>query len=427
MDYFPLILLLILLVIGMPVAFAMGVSGAIGIYMMGGMDTLMGILGTSPYRSAASFLLTTLPLFIFMAEIISATNITRDLFKAAHRWIGHLPGGLGIATVMASALLGAMSGSSTASAAAMSSIAIPEMVKFNYRKPFAAGVVAIGGTLAIMIPPSIPMIVYGITTETSIGKLLIAGVFPGLLTALFYSLGIVLWVRVDPGVAPSVPPFGWGERFSSLAGIWPVLVLVLLVIGGMYSGFVTATEAAAVGAFGAVVIGLVMRRLTWPSFSHAVKATLRSSTMIFTIIIGAMILGYYMTISMFTQNAISYIKNLPIGPWGIMIIVVFVYLILGCFMDQLAILLLTLPLTFPLVTGLGFDPIWFGVIVIALAEIGLVTPPIGLNAYVVSSVSKVSLEDTFKGIGIMLLFEVVVLVILLAFPKISTWLPSLMR
>jgi tripartite ATP-independent transporter DctM subunit len=205
------------------------------------------------------------------------------------------------------------------------------------------------------------------------------------------------------------------------------LVLVLLVIGGMYSGFVTATEAAAVGAFGAVVIGLVMRRLTWPSFSHAVKATLRSSTMIFTIIIGAMILGYYMTISMFTQNAISYIKNLPIGPWGIMIIVVFVYLILGCFMDQLAILLLTLPLTFPLVTGLGFDPIWFGVIVIALAEIGLVTPPIGLNAYVVSSVSKVSLEDTFKGVGIMLLFEVVVLVILLAFPKISTWLPSLMR
>jgi len=427
MDYFPLILLIVLLAIGMPVAFAMGVSGSIGIYMMGGMDTLMGILGTSPYRSAASFLLTTLPLFIFMAEIISATNITRDLFKTAHRWIGHLPGGLGIATVMASALLGAMSGSSTASAAAMSSIAIPEMLKFNYKKPFAAGVVAIGGTLAIMIPPSIPMIVYGITTETSIGKLLIAGVFPGLLTALFYSLGIALWVRVDPGVAPSVPPFSWGERFSSLTGIWPVLVLVLLVIGGMYSGFVTATEAAAVGAFGAVVIGLVMRRLAWPSFRHAVKATLRSSTMIFTIIIGAMILGYYMTISMFTQNAISYIKSLPIGPWGVMIIIVFVYLILGCFMDQLAILLLTLPLTFPLVTGLGFDPIWFGVIVIALAEIGLVTPPIGLNAYIVSSVSKVSLEDTFKGVGVMLLFEAVVLVILLAFPKISTWLPSLMR
>ncbi|MCK9364452.1 MAG: TRAP transporter large permease [Syntrophales bacterium] len=427
MDYFPLILLGILLVVGMPVAFAMGVSGAIGIYMMGGMDTLMGILGTSPYRSAASFLLTTLPLFIFMAEVISATNITRDLFKAAYRWIGHLPGGLGIATVMASALLGAMSGSSTASAAAMSSIAIPEMVKFNYKKPFAAGVVAMGGTLAIMIPPSIPMIVYGITTETSIGKLLIAGVFPGLLTALSYSLGIVLWTRFDPGVAPSVSPFGWKERFSSLFGIWPVLVLVLLVIGGMYSGFVTATEAAAVGAFGAVVIGLVMRRLTWPSFSHAVKATLRSSTMIFTIIIGAMILGYYMTISMFTQDAIGYIKNLPVGPWGIMIIIVFVYLILGCFMDQIAILLLTLPLTFPLVTGLGFDPIWFGVIVIALAEIGLVTPPIGLNAYIVSSVSNVSLEDTFKGVGVMLLFEAVVLVILLAFPKISTWLPSLMN
>ncbi len=426
MNFLPIILLLVLLVVGMPVAFAMGVSGTIGIYMLGGMDTLMGILGTSPYRSAASFLLTTLPLFIFMAEIISATNITRDLFNAAHKWLGHLPGGLGIATVMACALLGAMSGSSTASAAAMSSIAIPEMVKFNYKKHMAAGVVAIGGTLAIMIPPSIPMIVYGITTETSIGKLLIAGVFPGLLTALFYSVGIIGWVKLDPEVAPLISPHSWRERFFSLKGIWPALVLITLVIGGMYSGFVTATEAAAVGAFGALMLGLAMHRLTWRSFSTAVKSTLRSSTMIFTIIIGAMILGYYMTISLFTQSAISYITSLPIGRWGVMMILVVVYLMLGCFMDQIAILLLTLPLTFPLATGLGFDPIWFGVIVIALAEIGLVTPPVGLNSYVVSSVSKVSLEETFKGAGIMLIFEAVVLAILLAFPQISTWLPSLM-
>ena len=426
MNFFPVILLLILLGIGLPVAFAMGVSGTIGLYMLGGIDLVMGILGTSPYRTSASFLFTTLPLFIFMAEIISATNITRDLFNAAHKWLGHLPGGLGIATVMACALLGAMSGSSTASAAAMSSIAIPEMVKFNYKKYMAAGVVAIGGTLAIMIPPSIPMIVYGITTETSIGKLLIAGVFPGLLTALFYSVGIIGWVKFDPEVAPLISPYSWRERFLSLKELWPVLVLIILVIGGMYSGFVTATEAAAVGAFGALMIGLATRRLTWRNFTIAVKATLRSSTMIFTIIIGAMVLGYYMTVSLLTQQTISFITNLPVGKWGIMVIVVVLYLILGCFMDQIAILLLTLPLTFPLVTGLGFDPIWFGVIVIALAEIGLVTPPVGMNSYVVSSVSKVSLEDTFKGAGIMLLFEAVVLIILLAFPKISTWLPSLM-
>lgn len=426
MNLFPVILLLILLGIGLPVAFAMGVSGTIGLYMLGGIDLVMGILGTSPYRTSASFLFTTLPLFIFMAEIISATNITRDLFNAAHKWLGHLPGGLGIATVMACALLGAMSGSSTASAAAMSSIAIPEMVKFNYKKYMAAGVVAIGGTLAIMIPPSIPMIVYGITTETSIGKLLIAGVFPGLLTALFYSVGIIGWVKFDPEVAPLISPYSWRERFLSLKELWPVLVLIILVIGGMYSGFVTATEAAAVGAFGALMIGLATRRLTWRNFTIAVKATLRSSTMIFTIIIGAMVLGYYMTVSLLTQQTISFIANLPVGKWGIMVIVVVLYLILGCFMDQIAILLLTLPLTFPLVTGLGFDPIWFGVIVIALAEIGLVTPPVGMNSYVVSSVSKVSLEDTFKGAGIMLLFEAVVLIILLAFPKISTWLPSLM-
>lgn len=423
-----LVLFLLLLVFGMPVAFSMAVSGAIGLWGLSGFNSLMGVLGTSPYRSTASFLMTTLPMFIFMAELISASNITKDLFKAAYQWLGHFPGGVAIATVGSSALLGAMSGSSTASAAAMASIAIPEMTKLGYKKTMSAGVVAMGGTLAILIPPSIPMVVYGITTESSIGKLLIAGVIPGIITALAYAIGIIIWTKIRPDVAPKVTAFSWRERFASLVGIWPTLVLVILVIGGMYSGLATSTEIAAIGALGALIIGVAMGRLKWPQFVTAVRATLRSSTMIFTIIIGAMIFGYFLTISGSTQNAINAIASLPVAPWVIMGIVIGIYLILGCFMDQIAILLLTLPLTFPLVVGkLGYDPIWFGVIVIVLAEIGLVTPPIGMNAFVVSSVSKVSLEDTFKGAGIMLLFEAVVLALLLAFPQLSLWLPSQMK
>jgi len=422
----PIVLLVVLLFFGMPVAFSLAISGCVGLWLVDGFGSIINILSTSPYRTA-SFILTTIPMFILMAEFTSSGGLARELFNLANRWLGHLPGGVAISTVLASAGFGAMSGSSTASAATMSRIAIPEMLRFGYRRDVAAGVVTVSGTLAIMIPPSIPLVVYGITTETSIGKLLIAGIIPGLMTAAVYCIGIIVWTRMIPGAMKPVSPFSWKDRIESLKSLWPFLVLVLVVIGGMYSGLATASEVAALGALGALLICLFMRRIDLKGVIAAIGRTVITTTMIFTIIIGAMIFGYFLTMTQTTQNLVNYVGGLGVPNWLIMGILVVVYLILGCFMDQLAILLLTLPLTFPLVTSLGYDGIWFGIVVTKLAEIGLVTPPLGMNAYVVAATAKIPLDEVFKGIGVMLLFEFVTLALILNFPKLSLFLPSLMR
>lgn len=423
----PVVMFLLLLVLGMPVGFALGASGALGLFLSTGFDPMMGILSSSPYRSSASFLFTTLPMFILMAELAAAGGLARDLFSAAYKWIGHLPGGLGVATVLASAGFGAMSGSSTAGAAAMSSIAIPEMLRFGYNRSLAAGVVAIAGTLSIMIPPSIGFVLYGIITETSIGKLLIAGILPGALTAVVYSVGIVLWVKLKPGAAATMTPCTWKERWSSLNGLWPVIVLFGLVVGGLYSGLATPTEVAAVGAAGALVISVALRRLDFDGIKLAFKRTVAITAMIFTIIIGAMIFGYFLTVTGTITSAVGAIGSLPVHPWVILLLIILLYVLLGMFMDQIAIVLVTMPLTFPVVMELGFDPIWFGVIIVCVAEIGLVTPPVGMNSFVVSASAKIPLEDVFRGAGVMLIPAVVVLTLLLAFPEIALWLPSLMR
>ena len=422
-----LLFMLLLLFLGMPVGFAMGVSGVVGLYLKGGLNALASILSNAPYRSAANFALSTVPMFIFMAEIISRANIVPEVFEAARKWLGRTPGGLAIAAVVASAGMGAMSGSSTAAAACMSSIAVPEMRRAGYGLEVAAGVVTVAGTLAIMIPPSIPLVIYGLVTETSIGKLLIAGILPGIMTALIYSIGILLWNRLKPGVMPKGQAYSFREKMASLRPLWAFLILASVVLITLYTGIGTPTEAAAIGAFGAAAISLTTRRLDLKGLYAAALQTAKITTMIFTIIIGAMICGYFFTLTQATQKAIMFISSLPIPTWFIMGLVVLLYLILGCIMDQIAILLLTLPLTFPLVTSLGYDPIWFGVIVTKLAEIGLVTPPVGMNAYVVSATIKAPLEQVFRGTGVMLMFEFVTLCLLLAFPIIATWLPSFMK
>lgn len=424
MTFFPIILLLLFIAIGMPVAFSLGLSGLIGILLIGGWDALIGTMSNTPYRSTANFLLSTVPMFILMAEVITVSGFTSRLFDAAYKWVGSLPGGLGISTIVAGGGLGAMSGSSTASAAALSSIAIPEMNRFNYSKELSAGTTAIGGTLAILIPPSIPLIIYGITTETSIGQLLIAGIVPGILMVVFYSLGIILWTKLNPSIAPKIEPFTWKERFESLLPVWPVLLLIFVVIGGIYSGFVTATESAAVGAFASILLAVLMKKLTLKDFKKAINSTLKSTTMILTIIIGAMVFSHYLVISRLAQNAIAFIGELPVPNWMILGVIIVIYIILGMFMDQIAILLLTLPLTFPLIISLGYDAIWFGIIVTVLVEVGLVTPPVGMNAYIISSSANVPLENVFKGSAILLIFTAIVFFILLFFPELSTWLPS---
>jgi len=288
-------------------------------------------------------------------------------------------------------------------------------------------VVAIAGTLAIMIPPSIVFIIYGSVTETSIGKLLIAGIVPGVLAAIFLALSIYVWVKIDPSVSPPQQAWSWSERVHSLKYVWPMFVLFAVVVGTIYTGVATPTESAAFGATAALLIGLAQRRLNREKIFAACLSTIKSTVMIFVLIIGAMIFGYYMTMTQLAQDFVRVIAASGLDRWVIMGGLVVFYLALGCILDQIAILLLTLPITFPLVMSLGFDPIWFGVIITALAEIGLITPPVGLNCFIVSQVSRLPLEQVFKGATILMLGEVIVLALLMAFPEIVLWLPSMME
>lgn len=427
MGYWIILLMLVFMFLGMPVGFSLGVAGLIGLLLVGGLDSVSSILSTVPFRTAAHYTLSTLPMFILMAHFIAASKIVDDIFNAAQRWLERLPGGLAIATIFAAAGMAAMSGSSTASAASLSSIAVPQMRKYGYSQRVAAGVVTVAGTLAIMIPPSIAFVIYGIVTETSIGKLLIAGIIPGIITAAMYCIGIFFWYKIQPGVMP--PPtriYSWKERWVSLKPLWAFIILSTIVIGSMYVGLATPTEAAAFGAFGSLILPLALKRMSKPGFTHAVTAAVKVTTMIFTIIIGAMIFGYFLTLTQTTQNIIKLLAGLSVPPWLIFFLIVVLYLVLGCIMDQIAILLITLPLTFPLVTSLGYDPIWYGVIITKLTEIGLITPPVGMNAYVVSATTKIPLDEVFKGTGVLLCVECISLAILMAFPFLSTYLPSRM-
>lgn len=420
-------LLLVLLALGVPVTFSLAIAGALGLLLASGFDSLVTILSTAPFRTAASFSLTTVPMFILMAEFASNGKLAGPLFDMASRWVGHRRGGVAISVIFASAGFGTVCGSSIAAAAAMSRIAVPEMLKVGYRAPVAAGIVAVAGTLAIMIPPSVPMVIYGITTETSIGKLLIAGILPGLLTAAVYAAGIIGWSRVSQESMPALPRARWLEKFQSMRGIWPFLLLVLLVIVGLYSGVATPSELAAIGAAGALLICMSMGTMKPKGILQAIERTVLASAMIFTIIIGAMVFGYFLTMTQASGALIDLIAKSGIEPWMVMAMLVVMYLVLGCFMDQIAILLITLPLTYPLVTNLGYDGIWFGVIVVKLVEIGLVTPPLGMNAFVVSGQTGIPLNEVFKGISVMLAFEAITLILLLTFPSISLYLPSLMQ
>lgn len=424
MTLLPIFLLVVFLALKMPVGFALGVSGGLGLLLNNGWDTLFGIVTTTPYRSVASVTMATIPLFIFMAELVSSGGLARDLFDACIKFTGRIPGGVAIATVLANAGFGAMSGSSLAAAGAMSSVAMPELRRSGYSAPISSGVIAVAGTLAIMIPPSVPLVIYGITTETSIGKLLMAGILPGLLTTLMYTIGIIIWGKVKPGTIPAGQSYTIKEKLSAIKNLWGFLIIVAFIIFSLYGGVATPSEVAALGAFITLLFLTVTKQTNIMKIKAALMATAKSTAMIFLIVIGAMIFGYYLTVSQLAQTMITSISGSGLPDWGIMAVIIVVYLILGCLMDQAAILLITLPLTFPLVTSLGYDPIWFGIIVTKLAEIGLITPPVGMNCYVVSGATGVPLEDVFRGSGMMLAFEFVTIILLLAFPIISTWMPS---
>ncbi|WP_408011225.1 TRAP transporter large permease [Pseudalkalibacillus sp. A8] len=424
---FPLICLVLFLAFGMPIAFALGVSGSIGILMFSGWDAFLGILQTTPYDSVKSFLMSAIPMFILMAAFMTVSGIMKDLFETAYKWLGKLPGGLAIATVFAGAMMGAVSGSSQASAAAMAKAVTPEMKKYNYNTALTMGVISISGTLAVMIPPSIILILYGILTETGVGSLLIAGIIPGILTALGYIIIIVFWVKLKPEVAPKIQlQLSMKERFKSLKKVWPMLLIIIAVIGGIYSGIVTATEAGALGAFITFVVVILMRRMNIKKFSIALNDTIQSTTMIMTIIIGAHIFSYFLTMTQITQNLVMMIEGMEISKYIILTFIILIYLILGFFMDQIAILILTLPLTFPIIISLGFNPIWFGILVTKTVEIGLVTPPVGMNVFVATGAAGVKTTEGFKGVTWFVLMDLFILLLLILMPFLTLWLPSLM-
>jgi len=420
------VILIILLIIGMPVGFSLGVAGVVGLWLSGGTDTMLGILRTAPYKEVTDYVLTTIPMFILMAEFMNQGNMTKKLFQSASQWFGHLKGGMAISTVMASAGLAAVSGSSTASAAGMSAIAVPEMRKYNYDDKVSVGVVSVAGTLAFMIPPSTILIIYGILTETSIAQLFVAGIVPGLITIVGYCIAIYWWVKRHPDVAPNMDKTAFKERVKGLKDIWSVLLLAIVVIFAIYTGVVTPTEAGAFGSFCALLIVLIQRKINYTGIKKALANTIQVTAKIFIIIIGAMIFGYFLTITNSVQDLINMVQSLDVNRWIVFSIIIIAYLILGCFMDQTAILFLTIPLTFPVVLALGFDPIWFGIVIAKTVEIGLATPPLGLNVFIAASNADVKLGTAFRGAGRLIVADFIILVLLISLPSVVMWLPNLM-
>jgi tripartite ATP-independent transporter DctM subunit len=428
MVYLPFLVMIVALLLGVPIAFSLATAGIVGIYLLGGDWTvILRILGTTPFGVTAEYVLTTIPMFILMAYFSASGGLARDLFTAGAHWLSRVRGGLAIATVFACGIFGAMSGASLAAAAVMSSIAMPEMRRHGYSDELASGSIGIGSTLDILIPPSVGMVIYGISTQTSIGKLLIAGVVPGLIVALLLTVAILVWVRVRPSHAPETYAVPARERWASLGRIWSSLLLIVLVVLLLYTGVATPTEVGALGAFLAGLIGLAFGRLTWAGALDALRQTIKTSALIFMILIGATVFGYYMAMSQVPQQVVAVVTELNLNRWVVIVGIVITYFVVSMFMDELPLLLLTLQLTFPLVTSLGFDPVWFGVMSMLMVAMGLVFPPVGMIAFVVSSSANVSLVKVYTGTSILMIALVLTTVLLMIFPQIALWLPNTMK
>jgi len=416
--------MLALLGLGMPVGFTMLVAGAAGLYWLGGITPVLAVMSSLPRETAASFELVTIPMFLLMAEFVLRSGIADDLFKATAAWCGHLRGGLGIATALSGAGFGAICGSSTAAAATLSSTSLPAMLKYGYDRPMASGVVAISGTLSMLIPPSVAMVVYGLLADVSIAKMLVAGIIPGIIVTLTIALTVFVLAVRNPEDAPVLPAAPWSERISALRGVGPMLILLGSVTGVIYTGIATPTEASALGAFCAGVLYLTRAKRTWKDIRDVIFRAARTTCMLATIILGAHVFSTFFALTQTTQGLVAWVGGLPLEPWMIIGLLVLIYILLGCFLDQMAILVLTVPIVAPLLLSMGFDLVWFGVIVIVTAELGLVTPPFGLNAFVVSKYSKTPLKDVFIGVWPHIIAHLFAILFLLLIPGLVLWLPN---
>lgn len=421
------VVLFVLMLLRVPVGMAMGLVGVSGFaYLVGGAPALKNV-GHTTMRTVTDYNFAVIPLFLLMGSFASASGMSRELFRGANAFLGHLRGGLGIATIAACGGFAAICGSSVATAATFSTIAYPEMRRHGYPDSFATGVIAAGGTLGIMIPPSTVLAVYGLITEQDIGKLFIAGIVPGLLAVSMYILTVNIIGLARPGFLPAGERAIWKERVAALRDIWAVLLLFVFIIGGLYGGLFTATEAAGMGAGGAFVIGVLRRRLSVHNVLRCLLETTRTTAAIFTILIGALLFGYFLTVTEVPQKATELLTGLGLGRYGVLAVIMVMYLVLGCLMDSLAMIILTVPVIFPLIKQLGFDPIWFGVIIVMTVELGLIHPPVGMNIFVIKSVIEdVKISTIFYGVLPFIFTDLLRLVILIAFPALATWLPARM-
>jgi tripartite ATP-independent transporter DctM subunit len=425
-PFIVLALLFGLLALGTPVGFAMAFSGSVGLVMVGGWGTLFGILQTAPLSTVSSYELITIPMFLLMADLVLLSGVADDLFKTASAWVGRIPGGLGMATALAGAGFGAICGTSTASAATLSSTSLPAMIRQGYEPKMAAGVVAISGTLSMLLPTSVALVIFGLLAEVNIGKLLVSGIIPAILVTITIMATIYFLVWQDPSRAPPAKSVPWREKFSLLWQVSPMVVLFSIVTGTIYLGVATPTEASAFGAFGAFLLAVVKGKITPSSLYSTVLRACHGTCMIIMILVGASIFGYFFTLTHVTQDLVAWIGSLPASRWVIITLILCGYIVLGSFMDQIAILVLTVPIVLPLIKTLGFDPIWFGVIKIVTAEVGMITPPVGLNCFIVARYAKRPVAEVFHGTFPHFIAHLIVIAILVAFPSIILWLPSQM-
>ncbi len=422
------LLLLVLLLIGLPIAFSLMFIGFIGVSILSSVNAALPMLARTVYETSSYYPYTIIPLFIVMGGYAEISGISDDLYNTFEKWLRKLPGGLGMATIAAIAGFSAISGSSVASSAAFGKVAYPQMRRFNYSPRLAAGTVAAGATIDFLIPPSLGFVIFGMLTEQSIGKLLISGMFPGLILAGAFMGILYIWVEMNPVAAPSnfegVP---WKEKIAALKGIWETMVIFVLVIGGIYLGIFTPNEAAGVGATLIFVLALVKRKLDRKILFYSLFESLRVSVMVLFLVAGANVFSYFLALSTIPMNVSSWIIGLPVSKYWILVVVVGIYLLLGCFLDAISMMVLTLPVIFPVILKLGFDPIWFGVICVLMMGAGLITPPMGLCVFTVASIAKdAPLGEVFKGALPFLIAILLVTLLITLYPQIALYLPNMM-
>lgn len=416
-----------MLALGVNIGMAMMLVGFVGYAISVNLNAAYGVLRTEPVTQASSFVLTVIPLFIMMGNFAFASGMSAGLYNAGNKWLSKLPGGLACATIAACAAFGAICGSTTATAATMGVVAIPEMQKHGYASSLATGSVSVGGSLGIMIPPSSCFIVYGIAAEENIGRLFAAGILPGIVIAVFCIIVIVVHVKIKPELATPPLPCTWRERFASLKGLIDVLILFIGIFVLMFSGVFTISEAAAAGAFLAMIICAAKRKLSWKTFLSVMGDSIKTTAMTYLIVIGAMVFGKFLAISKLPMTLATLVTSLEVSPYLVFTVIIIIYAVLGCLMDALPMVMLTVPIFLPVIMDLGFDKVWFGVIIVMVMMLGVITPPVGLNCYVISGVAKdVPLQTIFKGALPFTIALLAAIVVVTAFPQIALVIPNLL-